>query len=134
MNIDAEPTNPNMIWDVISLTSGFQERNVSWRGSGTTDNNQFNPKIFTLSAGTHQLIIRGREPNVQLDRISIVPYGTEPNVPGDLNGDGLVNSADFFIVVSDFGKASGFNNAKSDSNADNIVDIYDVVYIASRIP
>jgi hypothetical protein len=53
-------------------------------------------------------------------------------VPGDLDGNDVVNSDDFFIIVSDFGKSSGFNNAKSDTNADNIIDIYDVVYVASR--
>jgi hypothetical protein len=63
----------------------------------------------------------------------IPPVEPPLGIAGDLNGDGLVNSADFFIVVSDFGKTSGFNNARSDSNADNIIDIYDIVYVASRI-
>jgi hypothetical protein len=56
-----------------------------------------------------------------------------PAVAGDLDGDGLVNTADFFIVVSDFGKTSGFNNPGSDTNSDSIIDIYDVVYVASRM-
>jgi hypothetical protein len=34
---------------------------------------QFAPKVFNLSAGTHRLIIRGREGNVQLGQITIAP-------------------------------------------------------------
>ena len=51
----------------------------------------------------------------------------------DLNCDTKVDLSDLNIVANDFGKSSGFNNAKSDTNNDGIVDIYDVVYVASRI-
>ncbi|HJX06394.1 MAG TPA: hypothetical protein VJ461_06815 [Candidatus Nanoarchaeia archaeon] len=55
------------------------------------------------------------------------------SIPGDINNDEQVNIQDLNIVASDFGKSSGLNNAKSDTNNDGIVDIYDVVYVASRI-
>lgn len=77
VNIDAEPTDPTMIWD-IPLTSGLAERTVSWRGNGTFDNAQFAPKVFNLTAGTHTLIIRGREANTQLGAITLVPAATAP--------------------------------------------------------
>jgi len=78
VNIDGEPTTPTMIWD-ITKTSGFVERTVSWRGTGSIDKNQFNPKVFTLTAGEHTLIIRGREKNTLLDKISLELYsGTTP--------------------------------------------------------
>jgi len=70
LDIDAEPTNPEMIWD-IPVTCGFENRTVSWRGSGTEDANQFDPMVFTLSAGTHQLIVRGCEANCQLGTITV---------------------------------------------------------------
>jgi hypothetical protein len=73
VNIDAQPTDPTMIWDV-PITSGFASETVSWRGNGTTTSNQFTPKVFTLSAGTHQLIVRGREANCQLSSITIAPH------------------------------------------------------------
>jgi hypothetical protein len=71
VNIDGQPQDPAMIWDT-PLTSGFQWATVSWRGNGTDTNDQFVPNIFTnLTAGVHQLVIVGREANVQLQSISI---------------------------------------------------------------
>lgn len=71
VNVDAEPTDPYMIWQ-IPITTGFQTLFVSWQGNGTWDQSEFAPKVFNLAAGNHQLIIRGREPNTRLQRISIV--------------------------------------------------------------
>lgn len=72
VNVDAEPTDPYMVWHV-PVTSGLQSRTVSWQGNGTVDSSQFAPKIFALTAGTHQLIIRGRESNVRLGTIRLTP-------------------------------------------------------------
>jgi hypothetical protein len=77
INIDAEPQDPGMIWDV-PITTGFVQQTAAWRGAGTFDNNQFVPKIFTLATGAHQLIIRGREANVQLDKIWIFKLPPAP--------------------------------------------------------
>ena len=74
LNIDAEPTDPIMIWDIYPLTTGFMSRTVSWRGNGTDITAQYAPKVFALSAGTHQLIVRGREADTQLGMITISPY------------------------------------------------------------
>jgi regulation of enolase protein 1 (concanavalin A-like superfamily) len=73
VNIDAEPQAPGMIWDISALTSGFEWRAVSWRGTGTSTSNQFAPVIFSLQPGDHQVIIRGREANAQLQSLTIVP-------------------------------------------------------------
>ena len=72
VNIDAEPEDPVMSWDINPVTSGFEQRLVSWRGNGTAEANQFVPQVFQLTAGTHQLIIRGREPNTFLQWLSIL--------------------------------------------------------------
>jgi len=76
VNMDAEPVAPGMIWD-IPITSGFERRVCSWRGIGTDTANQFSPQIFQLSAGSHTLIVRGRESGVQVDRIEL----TKVNAP-----------------------------------------------------
>ena len=81
INIDSEPTDPTMIWDA-SVTSGFMNQTVSWRGTGTDTANQFVPAVFPLSAGTHQLIVIGREPGAQLGQITISVYsGSLPGPP-----------------------------------------------------
>jgi PKD repeat protein len=77
VNIDSDPTDPTMIWD-IPVTSGFEARTVSWRGNGVGENDQFVPKSFTLNAGAHQLIVIGREPDVQLQSITIIGKPAPP--------------------------------------------------------
>ena len=95
INIDAGPTDPLMIWDIpvcTTLTRHF----VSWRGNGNGNpgSSQHSPKVFNLSAGTHQLIIRGREANARLGTISLVPAPPTLQIqtaPGDsviLSGTG----------------------------------------------
>jgi hypothetical protein len=71
VNVDVPPKDPAMIWD-IDVTSGFEERTVSWRGKGTAESDEIVPKRFNLSTGTHKLIIVGREP-AELKSISIRP-------------------------------------------------------------
>lgn len=72
INVDSEPTSPSMVWDILPFTSGFETRTVTWRGNGTPDANEFSPKLFSLSAGSHQLIIRGREKNTAIDNVRII--------------------------------------------------------------
>ena len=89
VNIDAEPADPIMIWD-IGLTLGVEERVVSWRGSGTFDAPEFKPKHFLLGPGEHTLIIRGREADARIDRITVqASTGSEqpPGVPADFQFD-----------------------------------------------
>jgi hypothetical protein len=72
VNIDAEPTDPLMIWD-IPICSVLTNATVSWRGNGNGDpaSSQYIPEVFALSAGTHQLIIVGRDANTTLGTITI---------------------------------------------------------------
>jgi hypothetical protein len=77
VNIDGVPQDPEMIFD-IPVTSGFEERIVSWRGNGTADANQFVPEVFNLTQGVHQLLIVGREANVQIEQLSILQLPLPP--------------------------------------------------------
>ena len=72
VNIDSQPTDPLMIWD-IPVSSTLTNATVSWRGTGSGDpaSSQYVPKVFALSAGTHQLIIVGREAQTTLGTITI---------------------------------------------------------------
>lgn len=80
INMDAEPSSPTMIWD-IPVTSGYETRLAGWRGNGSDVSNEFTPKVFTLSAGAHQLVIRGREANVRIQSLIISQL---PPAPGDV--------------------------------------------------
>lgn len=69
INVDADPEDPASIWDV-DVTEGFERRTASWRGGSDAGNDEFSPKKFKLSAGSHKLIIVGREP-AQLKDLAI---------------------------------------------------------------
>ncbi|MEO8285691.1 MAG: right-handed parallel beta-helix repeat-containing protein [Chloroflexota bacterium] len=70
LNVDGEPTNQTMAWD-IPVTNGYVYRTAGWRGNGTPDVNQYTPKVFRLTAGTHTLVIKGRERGVMIDKVRI---------------------------------------------------------------
>jgi hypothetical protein len=78
VNIDAEPQGPGMIWD-IPPTSGFEPRPISWRGNGLAGRNQCERKVFNLTQGTHQLILRGREANAQWKDFTLLPTLAPPS-------------------------------------------------------
>ena len=70
ISFDGEPTATD-IWDV-GVTTGFQDKTVTWRGSGNPATPEFSPKFWTLSSGIHTLYIRGREPGMQINSIQVV--------------------------------------------------------------
>jgi hypothetical protein len=78
VNFDAQPQDPSMIWDINPVTSGFEQRLVSWRGNGAAEADQFVPEIFNLTAGMHQLIIVGREPGTLMQSVSILKLPPPP--------------------------------------------------------
>lgn len=79
VNIDAQPEDPEMIWD-IDLTAGFEKRVVSWRGGGDSSNDEISPKRFKLEAGAHTLVFVGREPGTLLKSLTIRPAPAEQPV------------------------------------------------------
>jgi hypothetical protein len=57
-------------------------------------------------------------------------------MPGDLNGDGIVNCADLDIVKASFGKSvgqAGFD-PRADVNGDGVVNILDLSTVAKQLP
>ena len=70
VGMDTEP-DTSMIWD-IPLTTGFEERTVSWRERAAPDGNTSTPKVFSITLGEHNLIVRGREANTLLDKVEVL--------------------------------------------------------------
>jgi len=96
VDIDAEPASPEAIWD-IPVTVGPEELTVSWRGSGTPEAPELDPKVFTLAAGEHRIFIVGREAGVLVESVTLTPVASEPPDPtpdpaSDADGDGLTYS------------------------------------------
>ena len=71
VDIDQEP-NESLALCKLPVTLGFENHIVSWQGEGTCAAPQWNPKVFTLAGGAHQLIIRGKDANVSWDQFSMV--------------------------------------------------------------
>ena len=75
LDFDQEPVTPTAIWDIVPFSEVTEDRIANWRGSGGATS-EFNPKVWSLTAGIHTLYLRGREPAVEIDTITIAPYGT----------------------------------------------------------
>src|SRR5205807_10004332 len=95
---------------------------VCWRGSGTQTAPQFSPKIFTLMTGSHQLKIRGREGNTQLQSVTIAPLGAQLQLvilPGRtylVNGIGQPGYTYSLQTSSDLKTWSVLNSAVADGS------------------
>ena len=108
--IDQEPSDNLTLWDIVP-TIGLQQKTVTWRGSGDDENNpQYDPKVWTLTAGDHYILFVGREPNCKLDRLEIFQLGQDPN---DTDSDGLTDSVETSI---------GTNINNPDTDGDGITD------------
>ncbi len=72
VNVDGEVA-PTMIWDIpVTGSAGAELRTASWRGAGTPDRNEIDPKTFDLPAGEHVLVVVGREAGVRIGEIGLV--------------------------------------------------------------
>lgn len=98
VNIDSEPTGDSMHWDMPS-TVGFEKHIVTWPG--------VTPKKFSLSAGAHTLIVRGREGNALIDSIAI-----------EKMSEGSAPAGTWYVRKG----ATGANNGTSWTNAWNELD------------
>ena len=78
VNFDTVPTSPDMIWD-IPANNGLTNNVVTWRGSGG------DTQVWSLSAGVHTLILRGREAGTKVGQITIVNRSKAPAGGGSAN-------------------------------------------------
>jgi hypothetical protein len=66
--------------------------------------------------------------------VALQPSGTV--VPGDVNGDGVVNCADMALVQAAFGTRLGQPGyqASADLNSDGVINIIDLATVARNLP
>jgi hypothetical protein len=113
VNFDAMPTDPLMVWNV-PVNPAPTNQTVTW--SGVSDNV---PKAFFLSAGTHQLIVCGREAGAQLGAITIAPapfsLKSLSNRQVVLSAVAQPNSSYQILATQDFKKWTLIATIKSDA-------------------
>ena len=81
------------------------------------------------------------EPQPNGGRVNIGAYGNTPeasrsgwNIPGDANGDCVVNILDLFMIRNRLMQdASTGDNWKADVNGDQKIDVLDLVFIRDRL-
>ena len=126
-----------MIWDISPTTSGFENRTVSWRGTGTETVNEIVPKPFNLTAGSHTLIVRGREANVQIDSITITLQSCNRKTQGDADCNGVVDGVDYSRWLNSQcvpGAGQTCASYTADFNGDGRVDDTDLsIWPANRV-
>lgn len=76
--LDQEPTDPANICDIIPVTStAFAYRTVAQRGNGSAASPNWTNYVWTnVVAGTHKIVIRGREADCLLQAITVNPIST----------------------------------------------------------
>lgn len=68
--------------------------------------------------------------DVWIDTMTINPG--IPDIPGDLNGDGVVNGADLLVLLSGWGKCQDPDDCPGDLNNDGTVDGADLLILLSN--
>lgn len=117
VTIDDQPAEPGTVWDIGTTAGAFETRYVAWRGLASPPpiQNQYKPKLFQLSSGSHQLKVQGREANTKFSYISIAPYG-------DINEDGEINEIDIKRILTDYGQVGEVVSNLNENSKVNILD------------
>ncbi|MEM8835447.1 MAG: dockerin type I domain-containing protein [Planctomycetota bacterium] len=69
-----------------------------------------------------------------IEDLTVVLYFPGENVPGDVNGDGLVTTADVTFVVSNLGAGSpGATGTPGDANGDGETTTADITFVVSNL-
>jgi hypothetical protein len=134
-----------------ALNQGTTQINVSFTSGSTTDSNLVTPQntdiLNLVTNDTVTISGIGQSPSPTpsstptsssspINTPSSIPTATPspsptPRKTGDINGDNLVNVFDLSILLSNYGKTSGFNPT-ADLNADGVINIFDLSILLSN--
>ena len=127
-NEEEEPTYLNLSTTNWNPSKASQYLNLGWDYTGQRINPGENLQItLTLAVSRH---IEG----ISSFSFDILITGSD-SLPGDINGDGIVDVFDAVLVLIASASEPGDSswNPKADINQDGIVDIYDVVLLAQNL-
>jgi hypothetical protein len=115
---------------LTGLSSGGYELSVSGTNDNKSSQQVVNGAIVQNASVAYQVTLT----TTIVGQVQTVTLGTV--VPGDLNGDEVVNCKDLAVVQASFGKRKGQQgyNAWADINGDGVVNIIDLMFVARRIP
>lgn len=71
-------------------------------------------------------------PNVQPGDIAVQPGDDKPVIPGDLNGDGLVDAEDLFILLAAWGACADPDDCPADLDGNGEVDAEDLFILLAN--
>lgn len=111
--IDAEPTTLDE-WDIQLFTTGYEDRTVSIKGTGTPNAPQFPNKVWTLTAANHTLIIRGREADFAFGTITITPVVAPPPPPAPATNPMPIDGATGVVITQDLSWTAGAGTSTHD--------------------
>jgi hypothetical protein len=132
-NIDVEGVNLATNFDITSIT-GPQELNRAPTPQILTPNPMGAVFEYSLTApdGTLNIVLsHGATDNPRLEALTLEYF--DPPVPGDVDGDGLVNNVDFDIIRGNF-LNSATTRADGDLNRDFLVDFTDFRLWKDNVP
>jgi hypothetical protein len=95
------------------------------------DDFHLQPNSPCIDAGTNVGLTQDFEGNPIINTPDIGAYEYAGGISGDLSGDGIVDIIDLGVVAGDFGKTSNFD-PRADVVPNNEIDVFDVVFVASR--
>lgn len=120
--------------------NGQDVTNAFGQGTGAADlQATFDLSTSPIQAGSNDFIasVSVTDPNSgsATTGASRVTFTIAKTIPGDLNGDGVVNCSDIAIVEASFGKKTGQPefDSRADVNSDGIVDIRDLAFVSQHL-
>jgi hypothetical protein len=137
---ESSPTGgQELAWQTSTLATGELER---WKDGS---NGPFNSWAAYTPAPLRRTIVlldSSGSLNVDLSKIGYQvllksgPSITTGGIPGDVNGDGVVDCDDIMLVKASLGKSTGQDafNLAADVNGDGIVNIRDQAFVAQHLP
>lgn len=84
--------------------------------------------VFSETIASMEITAIGGD--VWIDTLTVNPV--IPMTPGDLNGDGIVDVEDLFILLSEWGKCANPEDCPADLNDDGIVNVEDLFILLSH--
>jgi hypothetical protein len=90
----------------------------------TDTSSPYSFSVGSLSEGVHEIYAIASDASNNTQQSSTVSVTIKQFKDGDINGDGLINLTDFFVLRTNFGK-SGMTRAQGDLNGDGTVSLAD---------